>query len=188
MIIQGLKGIAVNKKGIFKMIIVAIIVVVIIFVGISAYFALNNRILNGNGGNWDEAPGPIEDANSLQFEVDLTSQGTTIKYKLSGKNLRATDMKIRIDLLGGDAGNFYYILNPGEQEAWANIDSTWIDLSDDFGAQWDSWGIAWINYVDNLQNWTGTGEWSYTAPNGDFIRIYNIAVNPVISDSLFQPT
>ena len=97
-------------------------------------------------------------------------------------------MKIRIDLLGGDTGNFYYILNPGEQEVWANIDSTWIDLSDDFGAQWDSWGIAWINYVDNLQNWDGTGEWSYTAPNGDFIMVYNIAVNPVISDSLFQPT
>ena len=186
--IQGLNGIAMNKKGISKILIAVIIIVVIVVAGIAAYSALNSGIFNGNGGNGDGDQLPIEDANSLQFEVDLTSQGTTIKYKLSGKNLRATDMKIRIDLLGGDAGNFYYILNPGEQEAWANIDSTWIDLSDDFGAQWDSWGITWINYVDNLQNWAGTGEWSYTAPNGDFIRVYNIAVNPVISDSLFQPT
>ncbi len=188
MIIQGLKGIAMNKKGISKMLIAVIVVVVIIIAGIAAYDALNSGVFNGNGGNGDGDPGTIEDANSLQFEVELTSQGTTIKYKLAGKNLRAEDMKIRIDLLGGDAGNFYYILNPGEQEAWANIDSTWIDLSDDFGAQWDLWGIEWINYVDNLQNWAGTGEWSYTAPNGDFIRVYNISVNPVISDSLFQPT
>lgn len=194
MTLQGLKVIVMNKKGISKMIIAAIIIVIIFIAGIAAYSALNHKIFDEifgdifseNGGDGD--PSIIEDANSLQFEVDLTSQETTTKYKLTGKNLRAEDMKIRIDMLDGDTGNFSYILNPGEQEAWTKIDSTWMDLSGDFAAQWDSWGLTWLNYTENLQNWSGTGDWSYNAPNGDLIRIYNISVNPVISDSLFQPT
>jgi hypothetical protein len=169
------------------MIIAAIIIVVIIIGGILVYNGLNNGILNGNGGFWDENPGPIEDANSLQFEVEITNQETITRYKLTGKNLRAEDMKIQIEFLDVDSDNIYYILNPGEQEVWTKTDNTWKDLSDDFGAQWDLWGNTWINYVNNLQNWTGTGEYTYDRPNSDFIRIYNISVDPDISDSLFQP-
>lgn len=171
------------------MILIAVVVIVIVVVGgIAAYYVMNSGNNNGNGGNGNGDTVNIEDASSLQFDADVTSQGFTITYKLAGKNLGMANLKIRIDLLGGDAGNYIYILDAGEQKAWANADDTWTDVSSDFTAQWESWGTEWTNYVDNLANWTGTGDWSYTAPNGDSIRIYNISIDPVLPDSLFQPT
>jgi hypothetical protein len=39
-----------------------------------------------------------------------------------------------------------------------------------------------------MQNWSGTGDYSYTSPTGYNVVIYNIKVNPQLPDLLFQPS
>jgi hypothetical protein len=96
-------------------------------------------------------------------------------------------MMLRIDLLGGEAGNYSYILNGGNQTAWAAVNGEWTDITSEFNAQWTSWGTMWTGHVNNLANWSGTGDYTYTDANGDSITIFNITVNPTLPDSLFQP-
>jgi hypothetical protein len=175
----------VNKKAISKLVIVAIVVIVVVIAGIAVY-VLYSGTGGENGGNGGETVITVENATSLQYDADVTSQGATITYKLAGKNLGTENLVIRIDLLGGEAGNYSYILNAGAQSAWAAVNDEWTDVSSDFAAQWQSWGTEWTNYVTNLKEWSGTGEYTYTA-EGVSVRIYNISLNPTLADSLFQP-
>lgn len=172
-----------NSKTMY--ILVAVLVIVIVVAGIGIYLYMGT---GGGGGGGGENTYTVANATSLQFEANVTSQGYTIPYKLAGKNLNSTNLTLRIDLLGGESGNYSYILNAGDETAWEAVNGEWTDKSSDFTNQWASWGTEWTNYVDALANWSGTGDYTYTAANGDAITIYNITINPTLPDSLFQPS
>jgi hypothetical protein len=87
--------------------------------------------------------------------------------------------------LGGEAGNWSYILDTGQEKSWNNTNNG-AYASSNFTADWAFWGTSWTNFVTNLKNWSGTGDYSYTSSNGNPITIYNIEVNPKLPDSLFQ--
>jgi hypothetical protein len=174
-----------NQKGISTLVIAVIVVVVVAVVGVGVYLAMSNT--GGSGGNGDTTP-DIEGATSLQFSVEVTSEGTswgTNTYM--AKNIGTSDMMIRIEIESSD-GDFVYIVNGAEEEAWAYADGEWTDVSDTFSDQWASWNSTWQGYQDSLTDWTGTGEWTYTDTDGSSVRIFDIAVNPTLADSLFQPT
>jgi hypothetical protein len=131
----------------------------------------------------------VAGASSLQYTVSVTnssgaSQGT---YTFYAKNAGTSNLMIRIEFTDPSGDNFVYIVNGAQQKTWVYENDEWTDLSDAFSTQWDSWNSAWQGYRNSLAGWTGVGDWTYTDPNGDTIRIYNITVNPSLADSLFQP-
>ena len=171
--------------------IVAVVVIVVVVAAVAGAYVLMNPgggggDGNGNGGGEDVIT--AANATSLQYDALVTSQGTTITYKFAGKDLGTSNLTFRIDLLGGEAGNYIYILNGAQKEAWANADGTWTDVSSDFTNQWAAWEPQWTANVNALVSWSGTGEYTYTAANGDSIVISNISLNPTLADSLFQPS
>jgi hypothetical protein len=177
-----------NKKGISALVVVAIVVIAVVVVGVVAYYALSSGGDNGGGGNGGETVITIQNATSLSYDADVTSQGSTITYEWAGRNIGSDTLEIRVDLLGGESGNYSYILNAGDQTAWAGVNDEWTDVSSDFANQWAAWGATWTENLDALQaDWSGTGDFQYTASNGDEITIHNIALNPELADSLFQP-
>lgn len=173
--------IQVNKKTIY--IVVAVLVVVIVVAGAAAYVLLNN---SGNGGQSTPTVS-VAVATNLQFNANVTSQGTTVEYQWAGRDIHANNLTIRVDVLGGASGNYSYILDAGQQKSWSSTDNgvTWI-VSTDFAGDWNSWGPQWTGYLDNLANWSGSGDYSYTNAAGEAITLFNISVNPTIPVSTFQ--
>lgn len=168
-----------NRKA---LIIAAVVIVAIIVVAVGVYVAT----LGGGGGGGGTTP-DIAGASSLQFSVDLTNAGTSLgTYKYMAKNVGTSDMMIRVEITSTE-GDIIYIVNGAQQKAWGYVAGEWQDLSDTFSTQWDSWNSTWVGYRDSLESWSGTGDWSYTDPSGNSARVYEIAVNPSLADSLFQP-
>jgi hypothetical protein len=122
----------------------------------------------------------------------VTYEGTpTGLFKWAAKNVGATDMVVRLDILGvNNTGNYTYILNGGDQTAWLSNNGTWTNVSSEFTNQWNTWvGIALTNDLNALATWRGTGDYNYIDSDGrTTARIYNIAINPALADSLFQHT
>ena len=160
--------------------VVAAVVIIIAVAAVAGYYLL----MNTGGGT----PVTVETATSLQYDADVTSQGATVTYEFAGANLNTTSLKLRIDVLGGESGNYSYILNAGDQTAWSAVNGEWTDVSSTFTDQWTSWGTLWSNYVNALKNWSGTGDYTFTDANGDSVLISNISLNPTVADSLFQPS
>ena len=175
-----------NKNTMYAL--VAVVVIIVVVVVVAGAYVLMNPSGGGGGGGGGENTYTVANATSLQYDADVTSQGMTLTYKFAGINLGTSNLTLRVDLLGGESGNFSYILIGGEQKAWANADGTWTDVSSDFTNQWNAWGTQWTANVDALASWSGTGDYTYTAANGDSVKIYNISVNPTLADSLFQPS
>jgi hypothetical protein len=171
--------------------IVVIAVVIVAVIGVGAYWALSSGGGNDGGDNngGDTNGGTttgVADASSLQFSVDISggeSQGT---YTYSAKNIGTSNMMIRIDISTADV-DFDYIVNGAQQKAWTYVGGEWMDLSDAFSNEWDSWNLTLQDYTNNLSSWTGAGDWTYTDANGYTIRVYDITVNPSLADSLFEP-
>jgi len=164
-----------NKNTIY---ILVAVVVIIIVVGAAAVMFLNN---GGNNNGTTPTPTPtqsVADATTLQFSANVTSQGQTTEYKWYGKNLQS-DVIIRVDV-----STYAYILDEGQQKAWASTDSgaTW--TTSDYTTDWAGWGAQWTEYVDKLANWT-SGDYSYTNTAEESIVLFNIIVNPTIPDSTF---
>ena len=101
------------------------------------------------------------------------------------KNAQTSDLMMRIEMQTTDE-NFIYIINGAQEKVWAYSSGQWMELSEGFPTYWETWNSAWQGYKNNLLDWTGIGDWTYTTPNGDSVRIYNISINPQLSDSLFQ--
>jgi hypothetical protein len=159
--------------------VVAAVVIIIAVAAVAGYYLL----INTGGGT----PVTVETATSLQYDANVTSQGATVTYEFAGANLNTTSLKLRIDVLGGESGNYSYILNAGDETAWAAVNGVWTDVSSTFTDQWNSWGTQWTNNVDALANWSGIGDYTYTDANGSIV-ISNISLNPTLADSLFQAT
>jgi hypothetical protein len=166
-----------------KTLIAVIVIVAIAAVAVGVYLATQS---GGGGGGGGGTTTGIAGASSLQFSVSAThagvSQGT---YTYMAKNLGTSNLMIRIEATTSTGDNFIYIVNGAQQKAWMCSNGEWLDLSDAFTTQWNTWDSQWEGYQNNLAGWTG-GDHTYTAPNGDTVRIYNITVNPSLADSLFQ--
>jgi hypothetical protein len=141
----------------------------------------------GSGTPSPSQTNPYTGATSIQFSVSYTTGGqTSYAYTYSAKNIGTPNMMMRIEGTFSSE-SMIYIINGAQQKLWINSGGEWIDMSTEFSTQWDSWNQTWQGYETSLAEWAGTGEYTYTYPgSGDTLRIYNIAVNPELADSMFQ--
>ena len=175
-----------NQKGISTLVIAVIVVVIVAVIGVGVYLAMSGT--GGNGGNGDTpTPTPVDvaGASSLQYSVEITEDGTSYTNKYMAKNIGTSDMMIRIEIQS-DGGDIVYIVNSADQEAWSYMAGEWLDISTAFSNNWDMWSTTVNDYQSSLADWTDTEEWTYTDTDGNAIRIFDIAVNPSLDDSLFQ--
>ena len=177
-----------NKVAISTMLIVAVVVVIIVVAAAAgAYYFLSQNPAPSTS----PTPTPtatvapdVGTASSLQYSVSLTENGVLQgTYTYYGKNAGTDNFAMRIDYQDQD-GTGIYIFNKGTQEAWTYAGDEWVDMSSYFDSQFQIWDNMWSGYVNNLAAWSGTGEYSYSA-EGSTVRIYDIAVNPSLADSLF---
>lgn len=171
-----------NKKIMYLL--VAIFAVAIAVAGVGAYVILYSGGGDGAGNGGEGDTYTLENATSLRFNVDLTGNVTTEKFKYTAKNLRTTNLKLRIEILSGD--EYAIILNGAEQKAWTFVEGAWKDVSDAFDIHWNQWKPVFEDYVNHLEDWPGIGDWTYTTDDGS-VRVYNIDVNPELPDTMFQP-
>ena len=162
----------------------AAVVAIIVIVAVAGAYVL----MNNGGGNTAK----VADATSLQYNADVSYQGATpVVFTWTAKNVGATNMVLRIDLMGGASGNYTYIMDHGAQTVWWLNSGTWTNLSSDFTNQWSTWvgtGKQWTNNLNHLTtDWSGTGDCTYAGSSTNTtIRIYNVVINPTLADSLFQ--
>lgn len=173
-----------NQKGISTLVIAVIVVVVIAIIGVGVYLAMS-----GTGGNGDTptptpTPAGVADASSLKFSVEVTDGGETYTNNYMVNNIGSTDLQMRIEMVEYD---MVYIVNGADQEAWSYMAGEWMDISSAFQENWDEWSTTVDAYQNDLTDWAGTGDYTYTS-GGTTIRIYDVEVNPSLSDSLFQPS
>jgi hypothetical protein len=166
-----------NKKMMYTL--VAMVVIIVVVVGSAGGYML----MNSGGGNTVK----VADATSLQYDVDVTYQGTTTLSKFAGKNLGTSDVMLRIDLSGDNQANYTTVIKGGDQTAWRSTNGNWTDVSTTYNTIWEiGCGNQWNNNVDALANWSGTGDCTYTDSVGTSYKIYNVVINPTLDDSLFQ--
>jgi hypothetical protein len=141
--------------------------------------ATSNPSTSGTGAN-------VAGASSLQFTVSVTnsSGGSVGSYTYFIKNAGTSSQMVRIEFTDPN-GNFVYIVNSALQQVWVESDGQWTDLSSTYASQYSTWNSAFLGYKNSLTSWSGVGDWTYTDPNGDTVRITNVSVNPSLSDSLF---
>jgi hypothetical protein len=170
-----------------KTLAIAVIVVVVVAAVVAGVYLATQGGGGGGGGGGGATPTPtgVAGASSLQFSVDVTSAGVSHSSIYMAKNVGTSSMMIRVEITTSE-GNYIYIVNGAQQKAWGYAGGEWTDLSDTFSDQWSSWNSTWTGYESNLLNWSGSGDYRYTAPNGDSVRVYDISVNPSLADSLFE--
>lgn len=171
-----------NKKTIY--IIVAVLVIVIVIAGAGIWW-MN---YGGGGGTTTPTPTPtatvgggVGDATTLTFSANVTSQGSTIEYKWSGKNIHSSNITIRVDFAG-----YSYLLDASQEKSWSstNNGTTW--TAGNFTADWPVWGAQWAEDVNALVgHWSGSGDYSFTDALKETVTLFNISVNPTIPASTF---
>ena len=130
----------------------------------------------------------IAGASSLQYSVAVTSDGVSQgSYTYSGKNIGTANFMMRISYTDETGSEGAFIINSAQQKVWSYSDGEWVDLSDVYAMQYDTWSTLWQGYTGYLGAWTGTGDYIYSA-GGDSVRIYGVSVNPSLPDSLFTPS
>jgi hypothetical protein len=174
-----------NKKTMYA--IVAVIVIVIIIAGAAAY------ILMGNGGGTTNAtptPAPtttptVVGASSLQFTVDeTTSGGSPVTYNYAVKNFNASNEMLRVDIPGGSAGNYSYIIKLADSTSYLSADNgvTW--TASDFATD-AAFATSLNDYVTALVSWNGHDA-TYTYTAGSITNVISaLHINPDLSDSMF---
>ena len=158
---------------------IAILVIAVIVVAVIVGVYLATRGGGGTGGN-------VAGASSLQFSEDITIGGNITTYTYSAKNIGTSNAMLRIEWTGLQ-GDTIYIVNGAQQKVWIYTDGTWNDFSAYYGAYWSQWNTTFTGLTNSLSHWTGSGDYTYTDPaTGNGVRIYNIAVNPSLADTLFE--
>ena len=161
--------------------IVIVAVLAVSVVAVAAYWTLSNA-----NGNDNENTTSVEGANSLQFSVNILEDGESEgTFTYSAKNMNSPDLMLRVEIITTE-GDIIYIINGVKQEAWGNIFGIWADLSDEFSSEWENWNLTMDGYAESLLGWSGEDDWTFTE-EGVTIRVYDISVNPLLADSLFEP-
>jgi hypothetical protein len=171
-----------GKRGISTTLIAGIIVLIVVIaaIGVSYYYFWMPQ------GEPEEPEYPIETATNLQFKVDMTYEGMTDTYTYYLKDMGTDDFKLRedADVVGE---HFVTVIDVGEESAWMYAYDTWMEM--DFQENWAIYEEITSGYIDRLAEWT-EGEETYTYTDPDIgevtIKIYNIMVDPVLDDSLFD--
>ncbi|HKM60626.1 MAG TPA: hypothetical protein VJY36_07120 [Candidatus Bathyarchaeia archaeon] len=200
----------INKKsvrGISAVIIVIIIVIAAVVVGVGVYLATRS---SGTGSSNSATPSPkpsssaaatasptstgkIATATSYEFnETGTASNGTvldTLYY--ATKNLGTTNVDLYEVATTPSSGTLIYIINGGEQKAWAYANGQWTDISTEYASIQPTVQSTAGLYVNMLEGWGGSGSFTYTIPSGqqnagDKATFTNIKINPSLPDSLFQ--
>jgi len=162
-----------NRKMLIALGVIVIIVVAVV-VGV---------LLVTRGGS---SGGDIAGASSLTFNADVTyGSGTVTTYTYNVKNIGTSDMMLRLEWTSSGV-SYIYIINGKQQQAWTCINGDWTDLSASFSETWSDWNSTFAGYTSNLAHWSGSGDYKYTNPDGSIVRIYNVVINPSLSDSLFE--
>ncbi|MCJ7714708.1 hypothetical protein MUO66_09670 [Candidatus Bathyarchaeota archaeon] len=161
--------------------IVIVAVLAVSVVAVATYWTLSNA-----DGNDNENTTSVEGANSLQFSVNILEDGESEgTFTYSAKNMNTPDLMMRVEIINTE-GDIIYIINGAQQEAWGNIFGIWADLSDEFSSEWDSWILTMDGYAESFLGWSGEDDWTFTE-DGATITVYDISVNPLLADSLFEP-
>ena len=162
-----------------KIVIVVIMVAVLVVASIAIYLAMSG------GATYDWTTVDIEGASSLQFKVSVDpTDEESVDYTYSVKNAGTSSLMMRIEMQSAGE-SFIYIINGAQEKAWMYSGNEWVDFSNMYQTYWETWNQAWLGYHDSLIDWTGVGDWTYSTPNGDSVRIYDITVNPSLPDSMF---
>lgn len=175
---------------------IVIIAVIVILVGVVVLannmgtFSNTNPPSSGSSQTPDQSKtNDLAKASSLKISISFTQDSSTYGYTISAKNIGTQNMMMRVEgTVSRSSGNIIYLLNGVQQKAWMYSDNQWVDISSQFSSQWDTWSGIWNGYFTDLDNWSGTGDYSYTSPStGETTRIYDVQVNPELPDSLFAP-
>ncbi|HSV48784.1 MAG TPA: hypothetical protein VLH35_00585 [Candidatus Acidoferrales bacterium] len=186
-----------NRTAFSTILIVAIVVVIIVVAAAAgAYYALNqNPPVNNRtatptpGASITPSTSPsstpnIATASSLQYSISLSESGAVKStYTYYGKNAGTDNFAMRIEY-SDEGDNGIFIFNAGTKKAWTYSGGEWVDISTYFDTQYSTWNDLWSGYVNSLAAWQGTGDYTYTSGSST-VRIYDISVNPALSDSLF---
>jgi hypothetical protein len=179
-----------NKKAV-SWVVIGIIIVAVVVIGVVGYWALTNT--GGESPSPTPAPTPdVAGATSIGFKVNATfADGNNEEYAFTAKNLGASDIQLRVDEIDAQGNLFVYLYNQTAQTLWIQYADTWTDSSTDFASYWDGANSALIgdtalnNYMTELANWSGSGNYDYTS-DGNSYSIFDIVLNPTLDDSLFQ--
>jgi hypothetical protein len=129
------------------------------------------------------SPAPkVADASSLQYSVSLSADIPSAlrgNYTYYGKNAGTSSFMMRIDFKVYSTPSII-ILDGAQQKAWEYSDGKWTEIPA-YGTYYN----VWQGYVDVLSSRNSIEDYSYTL-SAATVRIYDISVNPVLSDSLFQ--
>ena len=191
-----------QKKSRKKLIAAIVIVLIIILLGVLIYFAFAGM---GNSPSVTPTPTPtagtssipsttpsssgasISDASSLQYSVAIVnSSGQSLGSYVFYTKTVGSETMIRVEFTDPSDSNWIYIVNGVTQQFWVSTNGEWADLSSVYASQYATWFGIYNSYKDNLASWAGFGDYTYTAPDGSSVRIYDISVNPTLPDSLFQ--
>ena len=137
-----------------------------------------------NTGNPSATAAPkVADASSLQYSVSLSADTPSAlvgTYTYYAKNAGTSSFMLRIEYTDLSNHQSIIILNGEQQKSWSYSGGTWSEISA-YGTYYN----VWQGYVASLASWNGIGDYSYTVGHAT-VTIYDISVNPVLSDSLFQ--
>jgi hypothetical protein len=125
----------------------------------------------------------VAGASSLQYSVNLSADTPSAlrgTYTYYGKNVGTSSFMLRIEFT--DLSNYQTIivLNGDQQKSWKYSSGQWSEIQ-----AYGTYHAVWQGYVDVLAAWNGVGDYTYTL-SAATVRIYDISVNPVLADSLFQ--
>ena len=137
-------------------------------------------------------------ATSLQFTVTFTNSSgvETNRYVLQGKNLGNTASMMRIDWTypnaNGAPQEVISIVNGAQQKSWTynNFTGTpiWVAApADEYANSVSSLQFTWqsnLNYLENY--WNGVDNVAVNV-GASTVRVFDISLNPILPDSLFQP-
>jgi hypothetical protein len=171
-----------------KTLVIAVVAVVVVVAVVAVVYLATQ----GGGGGPTPTPTPtvtpsgsdIAGASSLQFSVEIAAGESAGTYKYMAKNIGESNMMIRVEMTNDY--ELIDIVNGAQNKAWESADGEWTDLSDNYAAMFDAWDSTFAGYKSSLASWTGISEWTYTDPDGNSVRVYDIAVNPSLADSLFE--
>ena len=158
---------------------------------------LDDSLFIGQGGETTTTPvttttttpsGGVTGATSLDFKEEVTTGGQTTTMRFRARNIGTTNLDIRVDATMSGM-TISYILSGSQQQGWMNTGTGWTSFSDlgmDFSSQWSTYSSSLGTSMSDLSGWV-SGEWSGTY-GGVTYRIYDIQVNPLLPDSVFQPS